>query len=207
MLNSETRRERLEALLARVRRNRGYLKKERSLGTEASPEPKDGGELEPSPVKSSSRQSAEPLEVALPPMGLKQAEPAELPSPGPLPVASHVVKEAAEVPTETALSGTAAQKPLATEVPSAPISETEPELPSELSLEEPLFRESLPEPAPEPEPEPTVADIEVPQPEETRVFAPTPPKGEVQVASFSGRREREWTLAAVLDRAWKLGAE
>ena len=91
-------------------------------------------------------------------------------------------------------------------VASAPV--PEPVIPEPVMTEPMIPEPVIPEPViPEPViPEPVIPEPVIPEPvdEEVRTFESTP-VASGPVAQIDGRPAREWTLKAVLDRAWNLG--
>ncbi len=226
MLSVEDRKNRLEELLDRVKRNRGRLPEERATGEIAlETEPSEDAESVPAlPVPSEPPPVEESLAEAVP----DEDESATIDLTQPTAAAEPVEEEIAEVepievdddeelmepepfePEEEILEA----EPIEPE-PDEELMEPEPFEPEEEILEaEPDPIESAPEPEPEPEP---IESASIPEPEiepqvvaesaepEVRQYDATP-AASGEVATMQGEQPREWTLDAVLKRAWKLGS-
>ncbi len=232
MLSVEDRKNRLEELLERVKRNRGKLPEERATGEIAlEAEPSEDSLSTPAhlPVPSEPPPVEEPLAEAIPaedegiPIDLAQPAPAE-------PVEEEIAEvEPIEVDADEELMEPEPFEPEEEILEAEPIEvdadeelmEPEPFEPEEEILEaepEPEPIESTPEPAPEPAPEPEpIEPVPIPESElepqvvaesaepEVRQYDATP-TASGEVATIQGDRPREWTLDAVLKRAWKLGS-
>lgn len=196
MLNTEQKIHRLEDVLARVRRNRGNLRPfEESTATEdqaatAGAEPDLPAPSEPPPVQRiswgpDSHAPAAAVEAPLEPEPLIVSQYPVVHSPEPEPEPEPVLEP---LPEPISATPEPASEPV-TIIPAAP----EPVV---------LSPESEPEPvvlSPEPEPEPIAVT-----PSETRTFE-SAVAAAGPVFSISGTHPREWTLHAVLDRAWRVG--
>ena len=102
-------------------------------------------------------------------------------------------------------------EPMATKelpIPSEPPPAIEEEIAPSPVAAAPIPEPVIPEPVvPEPViPEPVIPEPVIPEPveEEVRTFETTP-VASGPVAQMDGRPAREWTLKAVLNRAWNLG--
>jgi hypothetical protein len=174
MLSTEEKRNRLEELLVRVRRNRAFLLQPYSAADdEVEVRPNLPMPMEPKPVR---RISNLPSASSSAPVTPVEPEPV-----------SHD-------------SWATEPEPVATvSLKAEPVIKVEPEPVAVV----------LPVPKPGPEPEP-VAPYPMPRPissiadETPRIFEANV-QASSPIAAVHGRAEREWTLSAVLKRAWRLG--
>jgi fused signal recognition particle receptor len=183
MLNTEDRRAQLESLLDRVKRNKGCLVEEREA---ASAEPL----IEKEPTLVSLPTPAEPVPVVLesvPPPAVEEVE------------TKKPIKLVA--PAAAAANVAKLEEPVEPE-PEAPRMTVVPELEPEPVIEP----EPAPEPEPEPEPVPEPAVMAKQPVEETRSFEAAPPIAAEVAVVREDKSQREWTLDAVLKRAFNLGS-
>jgi hypothetical protein len=108
-------------------------------------------------------------------------------------------------PSEELPEAALAPEPAKPKIPDKPPSKTE--------VLEPPRKKTLEPKAPTKPEAPKLEAIPTPKPPETekepiiKKLDFVPPPAEVKVAEFRGERKRDWTLEAVLQRAWDLGAD
>jgi hypothetical protein len=216
MLSTEEKRIRLEGLLARIRRNRNlFVDSHKKDDEEMDARPAIPVPMEPTPIRriSSMPKTSIPAAIVDVPMEPEpiprdslapESEPAQvsaLPKLSPVPVPMPEPKPAVQVSALPKLSPEPVPMPEpkpAVQVSALPKLSPEPQVQIPADAEPMLEQASVPIAVAKPKPAPVIID-EPPRIFEAHVQASSP------IATVHGQAEREWTLRAVLERAWRLG--